>query len=834
MLKKFLKVSLLSVFTCGIFVIVHGYDLNNKALTPVTHQKAAIHAPIKLIKNGELRFAIAVDPDAEFNKKGDKCFKRSAKTLADAFEKCTGKRPAIISTSDAGKYPYVIYIGASQMAKKAGIDPMKLPVQGFTVRTFAKGVFIVGNDSVVDPDYKKKPLDYRGSSIGTFYGTCDFAERILGVRYFYPGKYGTYAPAIKNLELKPFAYMDYPRFKTRGFAWYMYVSFENDKMMKYWEPYMGKLPKRDTSFGHFWRMGSTLSPGGAHCPRPDKIAIGYPDKLKKIFYTSPGGRFWYNPRNHIGNYYDVVNLEFADILLDACRKFYKSNGKIDLAGFGNQVNSEYISFGVCDTYMPVSEVLADPRIRKMGLITQKDIDSDPDGAMRNVYGRFYQYLGKKIKREFPDKRLFILAYYNSKCAPDAGKWKLPDNVEIYLCDGRLPLKTRNKAEMQKSKKLFESWYAALGNRPILRLWLYNTRSNPFARAVAGEFVGDVPKLLGKYMSPEGGMFFDLNGGKDFWHYYYSLYAACRSQWNPAWNVDVGIDEHWNLFYGPKAGPYLKEFHRILKKAYIDYAVPSSDAMAVYPPRVIDQLEKNLKMAGKQLKPGTVEFRRYKLFAAPWPKNLQTMRNRLAYEAPTYNVYRLLSAERVSVKSPTIETFWKKAKIMPLQDTRTGIKQITYPTIVKLAWDNKALYGLMESSFDPAPDNKKDIWHNNGFELLFSPGMNKEVKYQLAFDITGQKYSSMQRLLPIPQPVDLQWKAPGFQFYNFRKDGKWYAKFRVPFSVFGKKVQVYDSWNFNLVRNKVTAPREIVGSSLTLGNNHNTAMFGIIRFAGKGE
>ena len=827
-----MKFVFLSFLAFCISFAAQGYDLNNKALTPVTHKKTPVHAPIKLVENGELRFAIAVENGAEFNRKAKKCFNRAANSLADAFLLCTGKRPPVISVADAAKYPYVIYVGASKEARKAGIDPMKLPEQGFIIQTFPKGVYIVGHDSSVDPNYKKEPLDFRESSIGTFYAVCDFAERILGIRYFYPGKYGTYAPAIKNLDLKPFAYMDYPRFLARGFAWYMYVSFENDAMMKHWEPYMGKLPKRNTSFASYWRMGSTAQPGGEHCPRPERIAAAYPDKIKTLFYTSPTGKLWFNPKEHIGNYYNVLDLGFIDVYMDALKKFYDSKGKVDVAGFGRGVNRDYVSFGVCDTYMPLSEIITDPTVRKLGLITKKDIDSDPDGAMRNVYGRFYKHLADRIQTTFPGKKLFLLAYYNTKCAPD--RWKLPENVEIYLCDGRLPLKTRSKEEMQKSEQLIKSWSAALGNRPIMRFWLYNTRMNPFARAVAGEFVGEVPRLFGKYMNPKGGMFFDLNGGKDFWHYYYSLYAACRSQWNPAWDVDAGIDEHWNLFYGPKAGPYLKEFHRILKKAYIDYAVPSSDAVAIYPLTVIDQLDKLLKQAEKQLKPGSVEMRRFRLFAQPWPKNLQTMRNRVAYEAPTHNVYRLLSSERFNVKGNNIENFWKKAKVMPLLDPRSGIKKMTYPSVVKLAWDNNALYGLVESSFDPAPDKKRDIWHNSSFEIFFSPGMNKEIKYQLAFDAVGQRFSSMQRLLPIPQPVDLTWKAPGFMFKNFMKNGKWYAKFQIPFAMFGTKPRVYESWNFNFVRNKLTDPREIVGNSMTMGNHHNTTLYGIIKFAGKGE
>ena len=156
-----MKSVFLSLLAFCISFAVQGYDLNNKALTPVTHKKAPNHAPVKLVENGELRFAIAVDESAEFNRKAKKCFTRSANSLASAFERCTGKRPPVISIADAGKYPFVIYVGASKEARKAGIDPMKLPEQGFIIQTFSKGVYIVGHDSSVDPNYKKGHLVQR-------------------------------------------------------------------------------------------------------------------------------------------------------------------------------------------------------------------------------------------------------------------------------------------------------------------------------------------------------------------------------------------------------------------------------------------------------------------------------------------------------------------------------------------------------------------------------------------------------------------------------------------------------------------------------------------------
>ena len=829
---------LLALLLAGAGTQLSAYDLDNRALTPVTHEETPRHAPLKLVENGELKFAIITDKKAEKNGRTGKSIAPAVKILTEAFKKTTGKTPEVFDiteTGKAGKYPFLLVVGDNQIVRRNGIDFMKLPDQGFAVKSFPQGVIIAGHDSSLIEDYNRDPLDRRGTSPGTLYGAVDFTERILGIRYFYPGEYGTYYPQIKDLAVKPLHYTDYPRFNTHGARWYFWVAVSTDQMLKQWEPTMGKLKKYDTSFLDRWRAGGTAPARGGHCPRPEKMAKSYPDKLKTIFYTSPNGKFWYNPKQHIGNYYNVLDLGFADLLMDAYKTYYDSRGKTDRGGFASVLNNESLSFGICDTYMPLSEVIHDPVVRKLNLITENDIRRGKDAEMANVYGRFYQYLANRVKKELPGKKLWILAYYNTKFASLDPQWKLPDNVEVNLCIGGLPLKTRNRAAMEKARGIFKEWYEALGSRPVQKVWLYNSRNNPFARAVAGEFTGDVPKLFGKYLGRDGNLFFDYDGAHDIWYYYWSAYADARSQWNPDWDVDAGIDEHWNLFYGPEAGPFLKEFHRLLKKNFIEYCVPSDEAVPSYPPAEIDKMEKMLKEAEKVLEPDSIEMRRFRHLAAPWAKNFESQRVRFAYERPVYNVHRLLSGEKVTLDGNPDEAFWQKIKPLPLINPKGSSKAPAYPAVVKLAWDNSGIYGMFQADYPPKVDSKCDVWNNDSIEMFLAPGLKKEVKYQIAFDTVGQRFSAMERLLPIPQPTDLSWKAEGFVFKNQVSREGWTAEFHIPFHLFESKAPaVYDSWNFNLVRNKLSAPKECSGSSLTLGDNHNINMFGLIRFAGKGE
>lgn len=836
-------------------VLLTGYDLKTKELVPVKFRKAPAHKAFKLVENGKLKFAIVADLRKEQamrkTNKTARSIAPAVETLKDAFLKCTGSTPAVFDSADiekAKKYPYMIVVGDCGIAKKYGIDKTKLPVQGLAIKTFPKGIIIAGHDSSFIKGYAMGRLNHRGSSIGTAYGALDFVERFMGVRYYFPGQYGTLYPKIKNLEIKPVYYTDKPHFDTReGTYGLVSLSHGHPRGKKFWEQYLGKLDSKANSFPSRWRMGGTIPVGGGHCPRPERLAKAYPDKLKTIFYTSPSGNFYYNPKAHIGNYFDVINLEFADLLVESLKKFYASDGKIDEGGFLHQAcNSTYVSFGMCDTLMHDVDVINHPTVKKLGLMTPANSTRKYTGGasggkagMANIYARFHQYLAKRIKKELPGKKLYIMAYYNAQYAGTDPRWQLPDNTEVFLCLGDLPNKTRNKQAMAKVKQLAKEWYESLGNRPVQKLWLYQG-THPFIVAVAGEFVGDIPKIFGKYLGNTSLYYAHCNGiPGNVWFHYPSAYAVYRSMWSPEWDSAKAIDLHWDAFYGKEVGKHLRAFHKLLRHCYLKYGVndPNSQAGVLYPMGELLKMEKYLAAAAKAVKPGSVEEKRFKLYSAPWPKAIQAMKNRLNYERPVYEIYQLLDKEKVSLDGRGNEAFWKKVKSMQLMDPHGTGSKIKYPASIKLAWNKAGIYGLCETSYPVKPGKKTDIWYQDNYELIFSPGLKREVKYQFAIDSTGNQFLTQQRFLPILQPLDRHWKAPGFKHISkIGKDGKWTVEFFIPFSVFEgmKAPRSYSVWHCNIVRNKKGAQSEYSGSSMTLGNNHNMNMYGLIKFAGKGD
>ena len=422
--------SRLSAILCAALAAsASAYDIHNKALTPITEKPAPAGAVMRFVDGGEPRFAIVTD-DVKRDKK-------AIDLLCEVFEKTTGRAPLVQTSAAAATKGLPLRLVLAQDAA--------LPKEGFSIKTSPGALTISGH---------------------TYFGALDFAERFLGVRWYFPGEYGSIYPACRDLVIAPVWYEDAPYFQNHGGRYFMWVSVQDAAQVKKWAPYMGTIKAKDTSFVDRWREGGTLPSGGAHNPFPEKIAKSHPDKLKTIFYTSPQGKFWYNPKAHIGNVYNVLDLGFADLLVDDW-KFYLDSGRkpaADRGGFGGQINDTFVSFGVCDTYLPVSEVMSHPVVKKLNLITEKDLARDKDAAMANVYGRFYQYLGRKVEKELPGKRLFLLIYYNSKCASLDPRWKLPANVEVNVCDSRLPLRTRSPKHMEESRQLFREWYEVLDGR----------------------------------------------------------------------------------------------------------------------------------------------------------------------------------------------------------------------------------------------------------------------------------------------------------------------------------------------------------------------------------
>ena len=380
MKHKLLMLSLLTLASAAAWAVP---DLKNPALTPVRFEPAPNHAPLKLIEKGKPNFAIVYDKSNR-----DRAFtssvERAALLLEEAVEKCTGVKPAVLGLHEQDKakqYQYKIHLGYNDITKKLGADPFKGPKQGYQLFTCPEGVVIAGYDSaLLDQGKKYSPLEPREILRGTLWGACDFAERILGCRWYFPGEYGSIFPKIAELTLPAVRYSDYPRFYNRDGCW---IGWSLRGKKKQWEALMGAYqketdsPNRLMTMQEYWRLEPFMGPKSfhpGHDPEPSRIMKFYPDRKKDIFFTDESGYMRYNPKAHIGNDFDLTNLKFADIIIDAMKKYYASGGK-DYNIWSYPPNKRYINIGQCDGEVPDMDMLRNPTVQKLKLISQADFIS---------------------------------------------------------------------------------------------------------------------------------------------------------------------------------------------------------------------------------------------------------------------------------------------------------------------------------------------------------------------------------------------------------------------------------------------------------------------------
>ena len=821
-----MRKSIFAAFLALCFAMM-AYELDSKALSPVKHMHTARHAKLELVKDGKLQFAIAADTSLEngIKKKEDRSIGMAVEILSEAFFKCTGNRPEVFSPEDNEKlsaYKYKIVLGPSALATVHGIDANALPPQGFQVKTIKGGILIVGNDTTTQENASP-----RGR--GTLFGALDFTERFLGVRYFFPGEVGTYWPVIKDLAIKPVNYMDAPYFLSRSGQYHLWTfTGKQENIDKYGE-LAGGLKKGDVSFRTYYRFASWENMP-THNPTPEALAMAYPDKLSTIFFTNHNGRMYYNPKAHLGNLFDFTNLEFADLLVESWKTYLSGAEMIGKCprkkfGYGLICNENAVGFGNCDTYLSNAEIFGNKVIMGEKLITDADKARPASALMANVYGRFIKYLAEKVEKELPGKKLLFLAYYNSEYAPIDPRFnKWPSNVEIILCNGKAaPKRILDPKVREDFIKQAKEWTEVLGH-PVRNLWLYDEYGNPFCKAVMGEFVGELPKALGPYLG-RGNLFFD--SGLQL-PYYTSFYSAFRYMWNPNWNADAAIEEHFPLFYGKEAGKYLIKFHRLLKnecyKVYLEQGV----SVPLYPAKVIDEMEDLLKKAEAAIPKDSIEMRRFKIYAMPWAKNFEAQRVQQSYKKPVFKAVRLAGGESITVDGKDDEQVWKRAQPLEFINPIGSNEKPKFAPEVKVAWNDKGIYINMKTP--EKPEMEKSFWSNCGYEIFFMPTPH-EQKYQLALDANCKIYFGVQRVLPLPGPTNSGEQLKGLELKTeVLKDG-WKCELFIPFTAFEEGApKAGDIWNFNMVRNKLTEPREVIATSLTLGNHHNYNMYGKLEFA----
>lgn len=441
--------------------------------------------------------------------------KTAASELQQYLAQVTGGKFTILDEKQASgrqadaKQP-VIAVGATSLARQAGIDTKALAEEEWRLKTLGRSFIVAG-----------------GGDRGTLYAAYHFLEGFAGVRWWSP--FEEHVPSGKTLTLNGIDKSGRPAFAYRDI--FTLYGYDDGRFMA-----RSRLNRQGDApvAAKYGGSRSYGPPDHAHTfylyLPPSKYYDAHPD----WYYVPSGGR----PTPH--------NSQLCLSNQEMRREFLK-------------VFKENIRASRSDA---LAKQLPPPKVYG---ISQEDNGTGFECGNAELIARegggsaalldFINYLADGIRDEFPDVYIDTLAYYSAEKAPKTMHAR--DNVIVRLTDTTsnvlLPV-THQRNHITRTN--LEAWAKRCKN---LRVWDYDvTYTHP-----------SIPTPQMPTYAPDLRFFLKHNVEGLFIEFPYALYAdmrelkiwvLCKLLENPELDTEALIDEFVNGYYGaaaPKVRQYLK-------------------------------------------------------------------------------------------------------------------------------------------------------------------------------------------------------------------------------------------------------------------------------------
>ena len=663
------------------------------------HAALTAAKPLELVKEGKILFTIVI-PD-----KADNIARYTAQEIADHFKLAVGSAPAVIPEAQYKSGP-AVFIGNTAMAQKYGVDPEMFVPEYAMVARVNDVILISGGDAREVP---LTALKARASlAVGTYFAGCEFLESVLGIRWYWPGKYGTHIPRTKNVTVGKLYRTAQPKYDTRNF---FYSRIKNDPDVTNAD---GAVWFRRLRFG-----GSKGSPIANHSfnswvkrfakSHPEYLAL-QADGTRKTSEKPGGGHVCLsNP--------DVFKQTVAD----------------KLETFAKNPNNNF------SAVMP-GDSLGLFHCRCEKCMSQVNTKATERGTFSNLVWGYVNRVAAEVAKKAPGKFITCCAYGSYHKRPD---FPLMPNVAVTLCFGPVP---RGSLSYKKAwKKMLDEWRPTGAN---LYVWEYWNNSR-YKRGVYGApavyprqlkeiYAMDMGLVKGRVIELANidGSGQSLSEWTDWLYDVQNVYMAGKLMWDPNADVNRILDEYYRDFFGPAEKP-IRQFHEEMEAAWVrkGWAPGKWDFRRVwselYPPAFVDRmmglLKEAVKLAGNK-EPYAYRTRKLQNAYKVFDRNSRMFRGGNKKTNPAE-----VTVPRVAGK-PTSADWSKGAVLKDFCDAYNVYSQES-KTEMRLLHDGKFLYikakctipALVSTvKYAPAHIGKRDglLWNYESLEFFLS--QDKEI------------------------------------------------------------------------------------------------------------
>ena len=507
----------------------------------------------------------------------------------------------------APQHGRAIFVGPNSLENvKAIFDKAQsMPSESFVIESVAEGLVIVGKDDFCKNRLHQKKRLYindRHQSRGTFFGTVDFLERFVGIRYYFPG-IGTFIPnySTGDLVLPPVKYSDTPVFNYRAHGYNWGTDFAAIKSSR----------KEATFWNNLLRLGDTELATSWHTD--DRWHMIFAKTHPEYFALRSDGTRAIGDRGSFSSFRCYTSEEGFRAHINAIDNYYKTGKGRELFSPDNRdfaPNKKYIHWGVADGFRGCK---CTECMKLVDTVTA-------GGTYSKLYYNYVLKLAKEIKKRWPDKILKIHAYGPYRRIPAFVDKENPGNILFSAV--RVGVDSTSAAFL-KEDSLYKVASSDARRRRKLSpdkpyIWLHYPHVPRAHNSIPMPYLA--PHFYQKFFAENkkniSGVFF--NGFKTYSCVFDSLilYIMYKVSWNPDFNVDACVAEYCKTMFGP-AAKEAKEFYDILIKQWENIkfgkTTKCSDVVVkkdfyfknTYPKNIRKKLEILLRKAFFATKPGTI-------------------------------------------------------------------------------------------------------------------------------------------------------------------------------------------------------------------------------------
>jgi hypothetical protein len=490
--------------------------------------------------------------------------------LNDHLYRCTGARLPV-ATDEQPVKGAVIHLGQTRLTTGLGLAPAFLAPDSWVVWQVGSSLVISGGDNTDNLNPDDKTL----AAFGTLYASYEFLERILGVRWYWPGELGLVAPQHTDVVVNNVRWQGQPSYQTR-FFWYSNPAdkdFSAKDVCRWWR----RL-----------RWGSVAGdPIGMHSFNgwPKRFGKSHPE----YFALQRDGR------RAVDDDHGYVCLSNAAVLEQVIADKRAAFEQWPWSCYQPVMPADSFGLGYCQC----AECQAAVR---------------PSQGTRGKYSEavwtFVNRAAAEVRKTHPDRFITCCAYSEYSQVP---AFHLEPNVAVTLCAGRYFPNLMWRAE---SKVEYVDWIGQWSRKAAnLYLWDYwlarhhkGVHGAPaiLPHAIQEWFLLDRGRIKGRAIELEN---IDAEGHssnrwEDWLFDSLNVYVATRLMWNVDQNVDQILKEFYGQFYGP-AGPWVERFYEAMEKAYAAPVTKGSPDFRwdwsicwvdTYPPSVVQRVMGYLREA----------------------------------------------------------------------------------------------------------------------------------------------------------------------------------------------------------------------------------------------